>query len=252
MKFVPVPIVGGPGAGQRVLFSVWDTRVQDYATFAAETERFWAKPEFEQGPTHPVVMVSWDDATAFCAWLTERERKAGHLGANVRYRLPSDHEWSRGVGIGDREDPAMLPAQNDQKLQGVFPWDSTWPPPDHTGNYSSEELQPARDAGKYSWTARDMPGYHDGFAETSPVDSFAANRFGLHDMGGNVWQWCEDWFDSEHKERVLRGASWVNGTPGSLRSSYRNHYPTNNRGNHCGFRCVLAGPAAAPSAASPR
>ena len=70
-------------------------------------------------------MVSWDDATAFCAWLTERERKAGKLSANERYRLPSDHEWSCGVGIGGREDAAMLPVQKDRKLQGVFPWDST-------------------------------------------------------------------------------------------------------------------------------
>ena len=81
-----------------------------------------------------------------------------------------------------------------------------------------------------------------------PVDNFAANRFGLHDMGGNVWQWCEEWYDSEHTERVLRGASWVNGTSGSVRSSYRNHYPTNHLAHHCGFRCVLAGSAAERSA----
>ena len=116
MRFVPVPITGGPTAGQgelapghqpplvpgaatSVLFSVWDTRVQDYAEFVKETKREWPKPEFQQGPTHPAVMVSWDDATAFCAWLTERERKAGKLGANERYRLPSDHEWSCAVGL---------------------------------------------------------------------------------------------------------------------------------------------------------
>ena len=253
MKFVPVQISGGPTAAS-VLFSVWDTRVQDYAPFAAETKRDWNKPEFEQGPTHPAVMVSWEDATAFCAWLTERERKAGKLGANERYRLPSDHEWSCGVGIGEREDAATLPARKHEKLGDVFPWDSTWAPPDNTGNYWSEELQPAREAGKYSWIQKppELPGYHDGFAETSPVDTFAANRFGLHDMGGNVWQWCEDWFDSEHTGRVLRGASWVNGTPGALRSSYRNHYPADACKHHCGFRCVLAGPAAAGLAAPER
>ncbi len=242
MKFVPVPIKGGPTGGQRVLFSVWDTRVQDYTTFATETKRDWQKPEFVQGPTHPAVNVSWDDATAFCAWLTERERKAGKLGANERYRLPSDHEWSCGVGIGEQEDAALLPDQNDKKLGDIFPWASTWPPPDNTGNYQSEELHDPLAAGKYRWAvSHDLPGYHDGFAGTSPVDSFAANRFGLHDMGGNVWQWCEDWFDAERKERVLRGASWVNGSSGSVRSSYRNHYPTEDRKHHCGFRCVLAG-----------
>ena len=49
MKFVPVPILGGPTGGQRVLFSVWDTRVQDYAEFVKETKREWKKPDFEQG-----------------------------------------------------------------------------------------------------------------------------------------------------------------------------------------------------------
>ena len=50
MKFVPVPILGGPTGGQRVLFSVWDTRVQDYEVFLKETKREWPKPGFEQGP----------------------------------------------------------------------------------------------------------------------------------------------------------------------------------------------------------
>ena len=103
MKFVPVPITGGPTDKQRVLFSVWDTRVQDYEAFQKETNREWPKPDFQQGPTHPAVMLSWEDAQAFCQWLTERERKEGRIGAGERYRLPSDHEWSCAVGIGDKE-----------------------------------------------------------------------------------------------------------------------------------------------------
>ena len=68
-----------------------------------------------------------------------------------------------------------------------------------------------------------IAGYNDGFVNTSPVGSFAANRFGLYDMGGNVWQWCEDWFDKDQKDRVLRGASWGNSTAHFLLSSYRDH-----------------------------
>ena len=146
MKFVPVPITGG----QRVLFSVWETRVQDYEVFAKEAKREWPHPGIPQEPTHPAGMVSWDDAQAFCAWLTQRERKAGKLNANEMVRLPSDHEWSCAVGIGEREDAAKIPH------------------------------------GNYSWIKGVIGGHRDRFVETAPVGSFAANRYGLYDLGGNV------------------------------------------------------------------
>ena len=78
MRLVPVPITGGPTGGKRVLFSVWETRRQDYAPFAQETGKLWAQeqPKFEQGPAHPAVMVSWEAATEFAGWLTERERRS--------------------------------------------------------------------------------------------------------------------------------------------------------------------------------
>jgi len=86
-----------------------ETRVQDYETFVIETKRFdWPKPDFSQGPTRAAVTWSWEDAHAFCAWLTERARKAGKLASSERYRLPSDHEWSCAVGIAEREDSALL------------------------------------------------------------------------------------------------------------------------------------------------
>ncbi len=248
MKFVPVPITDG----QRVLFSVWDTRVQDYATFATETKRDWKKPDFEQGPTHPAVNVSWDDATAFCAWLTERERKAGKLGANERYRLPSDHEWSCAAGIGEQEDAALLPAENElRKTKAFYPWGSAWPPPEGAGNYGSAEAQEMVDGGgKGIGVIKE--GYRDGYATTSPVGSFAANRFGLFDMSGNVWQWCEDWYDKERTDRVRRGAAWTTTLPAHLGPSKRYTGWAPWQHFSCGFRCVLAGPAAAPSAAPPQ
>jgi serine/threonine protein kinase len=251
MKFVPVPILGGPTGGQRMLFSVWDTRVQDYAEFVKETKREWKKPDFEQGPTHPAVMVSWEDAQLFCQWLTARDQAAGRLPTEWRYRLPSDHEWSCAVELGAREDAAKLPAENHEKIKGVFPWGTQWPPPAGAGNYAGEEVRAAQAAGQHQEIKDVIAGYNDGFVETSPVGSFQANRFGLYDLGGNVWQWCEDWFDQAQKDRVLRGASWHFIDRYALQSSHRNHSVPGGRSAYDGFRCVVGVSAPIPAAIPP-
>jgi hypothetical protein len=254
MKFVPVPITGGPTNGQRVLFSIWDTRVQDYQIFAKETKRDWSKPLFEQGPTHPAVNVSWEDAQAFCQWLTDRERRAGMLGARERYRLPSDHEWSCAAGIGDREDAALLPEVKNRRIADVFPWGSQWPPPDKAANIASEELRTTLEDGKIVVDDAVVHGviqnYHDGYAFTSPVESFAPNSLGLYDMGGNVQQWCEDWNDKKQTRRAMRGASFATQERPFLLSSNRPFGAATNRYHWRGFRVVLA-PVASTAARPP-
>jgi formylglycine-generating enzyme required for sulfatase activity/thiol-disulfide isomerase/thioredoxin len=251
MTFVPAPITGGPTSGQRVLFSVWDTRVQDYAIFAQETKREWPKEAFPQGPTHPAVNVTWDDAQLFCQWLTAREQAAGRLHPDWRYRLPGDHEWSCAVGLGAMEDAARLPSEKNGQIGDVFPWGPQWPPPAGAGNYAGEELQPAVTAGKYDYAKGVLAGYNDGYVNTSPVGSFAANQFGLFDMGGNVLQWCEDWFDTEQKTRVLRGSPWNYYVRSALLSATRAHFAPGARYHYYGFRCVLA-PAASVLASKGR
>ena len=239
MKFVPVPIVGGPTGGQRVLFSVWDTRVQDYEVFAKETRRDWPKPDFAQDPMHPAVNVSWDDAQLFCQWLTSHDRAAGLLPAEWRYRLPSDHEWSCAVEIGAKEDAAAMPDAKSGKIDDVFPWGRQWPPPKGAGNFAGEELRPELAAGKHPEIKDVIAGYDDGFVHTSPVGSFAANRFGLFDMSGNVWQWCEVWRCKEHVDLVLRGGSWIIYTRDRLLASRRFQYLPGARFSNFGFRCVV-------------
>ena len=240
MNFVPVPIQSGPTAGQRVLFSVWDTRVQDYTTFVKETKHEWPKSDYSQDPTHPAINVSWEDAQLFCQWLSMRDHAANRLPADLRYRLPSDHEWSCAVGIGEREDAAKLPSEKNGKITDAFPWGKQWPPPTGAGNYAGEELRPALSDGKYSYIKGVITNYNDGFVYTSPVGSFAANAHGLFDMGGNAWQWCEDWFDKEQKLRVFRGGSWASQDRSDIQSSNRGHNAPTTRNRDYGFRCVLS------------
>jgi hypothetical protein len=93
IKFVPVG---------DVQFAVWPTRLKDFEAFATATglkSSLWRDPGFKQGPDHPVVNVTWMEAMAFCKWLTFKEQREGTLPAGKAYRLPTDLEWSRAVGL---------------------------------------------------------------------------------------------------------------------------------------------------------
>jgi len=233
------------------LFCVWHTRVQDFAAFVkatgydATTDMYslhadgikkrgdtWEKPGFPQGPTHPVCGVSWRDAQAFCEWLTKKERTEGRLASAQQYRLPTDAEWSLAVGL--QTETAATAKERNEKIKGVYPWGTQWPPPKGAGNYAGEESK--EDAPTF---CGEITGYNDGYARTSPVGSFAANQFGLYDMGGNLWQWCEDLYSPGGEGDVLRGASWYNHAFSSLLSSYRNCAHPDLRYVTHGFRCVM-------------
>ena len=251
MKFVPV-------AGTQVLFSVWDTRVRDFEMFVKGTGydatggmwsigkdgdkqrgATWKEPGFSQGANHPVVGVSWNDAEEFCKWLTKRERSGGDLPEDREYRLPKDEEWSAAVGL--KNEVGNTPGEKSGKIK-LYPWDipqkwdKSWPPPVGAGNYAGEEAK----IGDWPTDSAVIEGYYDGYPRTSPVGSFEANLYGLHDMGGNVWQWCEDWYDAQMKNPVLRGASWRIAKPVELLASYRNFGSLTYRGGAIGFRCVVA------------
>ncbi len=137
MRFVPVPIFGGPTSGRKILFSIWETRLKDYAAFVEDTKREWPKPDFAQTEDHPVVAISWIDATTFCAWLTKREQTTRMIGPQDAYRIPTDHEWSCAVGIGTLEDAAVAPVR--KAVLKEFPWGPTFPPPKGAGNYCGTE-----------------------------------------------------------------------------------------------------------------
>jgi formylglycine-generating enzyme required for sulfatase activity len=224
MPFVPVP-------GTEVSFCIWETRVKDYAAYAAANagvDESWKNPGFKQEDTHPVVKVNWNDAQAFCEWLTKKELAEGKIKAGQKYRLPTDAEWSVAVGLG--QEKGNTPEEKQSGIKGVYPWGKEWPPPKGAGNYNK------------------FMKLHN-FEYTSPVGSFASNKDGLHDMGGNVWEWCEDKYRPTSAYRVLRGASWGHGlNPDFLLSSIRNFdAPVGRDGvagslfDDFGFRCVLVG-----------
>ena len=214
MKFVPV-------ANTRVFFSIWETRNQDYAAWVKDLALPGdALSRLQQKPTYPVANVSWDEAAAFCRWLTDKDRRAGLIGSTDRYRLPTDKEWDAAVGP-DR-----------------YPWGKKWPT-------LAERAK--------------LPGYKpvDG-DNLAPVGSFAPNPFGIFDLGGNVLEWCHDWYRKDmnptevlraderldddgggKKYKVLRGASWVFFDPVNLLSAYRYANKPEARGGLYGFRCVL-------------
>jgi formylglycine-generating enzyme required for sulfatase activity len=230
MKFVPVP-------GTKALFCIHETRYQDYAAYAAESpgvDKTWQNQNHdgfvitERAPEHPVTMVDWEDSSKFCLWLSKKEGKA--------YRLPTDREWSCAAGLGDYEKwgyettPATV-----NKHRSDFPWGGAWPPPPSVGNYSD---QSRRDKTPVA-NAEYMEGFNDGFPTTAPVMSFPPNKLGLYDLGGNLWEWCEDWNDGTEKQKVVRGGSWSSFREFVLTTSYRlPQWPT-KRSEAFGFRVVL-------------
>ena len=190
-------------------------------TFSFKAQYSWRNPGFEQTDEHPVVCVSWNDAVAFCEWLSRKEGKS--------YRLPTEAEWEYACRAGtttrywcgdDQEKLAEVANVADATAKAKFPG---W---------------------KFTISAS------DGYVFTSPVGSFRANPFGLYDMHGNACQWCADWYDkgyydrspeddpsgpSSGASRVLRGGSWGFG-PDDGRSATRDWVAPGLRHCDTGFR----------------
>ncbi|MGB8168248.1 MAG: bifunctional serine/threonine-protein kinase/formylglycine-generating enzyme family protein [Chthoniobacteraceae bacterium] len=240
LRFVPS---GTPG----VLFCTTETRVRDFSTYASalriytgplsmwvnftggdegwqEVQASWKDPGFPQTDEHPVVGVTRTQATAFCAWLTERERASELIGAEDQYRLPTNPEWNVAAGL---DAGAVFPS-------GRYPWGADFPPRGAAGNFASEELRES--GGKYA-ALPVLAGYRDGHAFTAPVGSFAGNARGLHDLGGNVWEWTAD---SEESRGTLRGGGWGDTKPDKLDAARRISYDRGLRCHTFGFRVVLA------------
>ncbi|MSU42340.1 MAG: formylglycine-generating enzyme family protein [Pedosphaera sp.] len=186
---------------------------------------------------HPAVHISWEDAAAYAKWAGKQ--------------LPTEAQWefaARG-GLagkeyvwGDKFEPDGKPMAN--IWQGQFPVENT---------------------------------QRDGFRGTSPAGSFPANGYGLHDMAGNVWEWCQDWYTPNYYKtspaknpagpdtsndpnepgvwkRVQRGGSFMctDLYCGAFRPSRRMKTSPDTGLSHAGFRCVGIGFPAAPDSIKPQ
>ncbi len=209
---------------------------------------------------HPVQTVNWRDCAKWCNARSEKEGltpcyynepglttlyKTGKAAPYPKwdasgYRLPTEAEWEKAArgGAGRHR----------------FPWNDTDDITQSRANYCSywSESGPY-----YSYDLNPTNGYHptfatNGFPYTSPVGYFEANGYGLHDMAGNVWEWCWDWYSAAYYNsspatdprgpdsgsyRVLRGGSWVNR---AIHCRCADRFINDSTGayNYNGFRCV--------------
>jgi formylglycine-generating enzyme required for sulfatase activity len=184
-------------------------------------------PSHFKGDNRPVERVSWDDAQEFCRWLSVKSGR--------EYRLPSEAEWEYACRAG-----TTTPFHFGETLDSEI------------ANYDAQgELfgQPVYGAGKKG----------EDREETTDVGQFPGNEWCLHDMHGNVWEWCEDdwhssyegaptdgsaWLEENNtKNKLLRGGSW-SGLPRDCRSAYRSNVSRDGRYNDVGFRVVCVSPRA--------
>jgi formylglycine-generating enzyme required for sulfatase activity len=120
------------------------------------------------GDRQPVAMVNFDDAKSYAEWLTEKERQAGRLPADYRYRLPSEQEWLTFAQCGDGRE---------------YPWGNNWPPQSgQAGNYADMTAKQAYNSSVI------INGYTDGHAVSCDVEQSWGNPWGLYGVGGNVWE----------------------------------------------------------------
>lgn len=188
----------------------------------------WMNPGFPQGDDHPVTNVSWNDATEFCLWLSKKEGR--------EYSLPTEAQWE-------------------------FACRATTKTLFHSGNRSNDLANFANVLDKEAVSVLGPNlgkpvDVNDKFAFTAPTKSFKPNANQLHDMHGNVAEWCQDWHAKDYyaqsppidptgpetgQEKVLRGGSWVN-IPLGCRSAARAQYKPNDKFPYVGFRVFLALP----------
>jgi formylglycine-generating enzyme required for sulfatase activity len=184
----------------------------------------WREAGFEQTDLHPMVNVSWNDAVAFAEWLGRKEGKT--------YRLPTEAEWEYACRAGTTT--RYFCGDDAEAVAEVG----------NIADATAREKHP-----DWTWTIA----ARDGFVYTAPVGRYRPNAWGLHDMHGNVWEWCWDWYGKdfykasrvddpagplEAADRVFRGGGWDRDAL-LCRSVRRFRISPDFRFNSLGFRLAL-------------
>jgi formylglycine-generating enzyme required for sulfatase activity len=179
--------------------------------------------------TRPVEQVSWIDATNYCALRTQQERAVGLIPTNFAYRLPTESEWEYACRAGTTTALYLGSGlhSGQANFNGLYEYDAS------VGTIYNA-------SGIYLQT-------------TTPVGGYPANSWGLYDMAGNLWEWCQDWYDTYPAGSVTDPQGAVTGTTRVLRggtyryeaqycrSAQRDYFdPTYNLSPLFGFRVVLA------------
>ena len=99
-----------------------------------------AQSQNARHPLYPIAQVTWEDASDFCGWLTEKEQREGKLDKNQGYRLPTDQEWSQAVGLP--EESGSTPKEKSGRIKDVYPWGREWPPPRRSVYLARRPLAP--------------------------------------------------------------------------------------------------------------
>ena len=215
-------------------YPVTQTQWQAVATMLKVERELHADPSAFKGADRPVERVTWDDAVEFCA------RLSIHTGRP--YRLPSEAEWEYACRA-DTATPFHFGETVTTDLANYRGQDHKIDNTEYSGSYGSGPKGEYRE-------------------ETTPSDYFGvANAFGLCDMHGNVWEWCQDiwhqsyegaptdgsaWIiDGNDSYRIQRGGSWYS-TPETCRSARRSFDPSVYHASFIGFRVVSAPPGSLP------
>jgi formylglycine-generating enzyme required for sulfatase activity len=222
MKFVLIPpgrfTMGPNGSTHRVTlgkpFYVATTEVTlgQYRRFKKD---HWVEKAAEEanGDDRPAAMVSWEEARAFCRWLSEQpdEKKAGRV-----YSLPTEARWEWAARAGSNQ---PRPFGDDPQKGDKGLTDHAWFNHTYTPNPKEETAERGR----------------------QPVGKLKPNAWGLYDTLGNVWEWCDDRrtdeATGEERQPVMRGGSWRSG---GFHCTAVAHDPADPkaRGDHIGFRVV--------------